>query len=104
MSNSTPWCRLVTPLHSCGEGALHCLNCLLSERPRCRVKVYVGETGSLRARHRQYLADGDHLRPLFDATLGEGCIVLRRYRYVVSPPPLVLLHISTQPRPTVYER
>lgn len=50
-----------------------------------RIKVYVGETGNLRARHAQYLTDGDHLSPLLTAALQDGCTVLRRYKYVVSP-------------------
>lgn len=48
------------------------------------MKTYVGESGNLKARHAQYAADGDHLQPLLDAALGDGCTIWRRWRYVVG--------------------
>ena len=49
--------------------------------PQTVSQVYVGETGSLRARHfREYRGDGSNLKENFEEALAEGCTVWRRVR------------------------
>ena len=47
-----------------------------------RYKTYVGESGSMQKRHQTYARTGDHLLPLFDAALKNGCIIWRRCKYI----------------------
>lgn len=50
-----------------------------------RIKVYVGESGSILLRHRQqYANDGDHLNELIDQALRDGMLIWRRVCYVSS--------------------